>query len=116
MMRRLILRWEELEELSLYNPDEPETVYDLAKALEASYITNKALWHCIHGKAKALELIQNYRHDADDLHGKLDYIIAVLGEIIGWYRSWINPVPDILPERVEEIVAQFRAKAKGGAL
>ncbi len=109
---RLILRWEELEKAQSCNSP---AVQMLGKALTNAQAEINALRSNICDQATAMRLILNGKVSDNSIHGKLDFIIGCLGEMMKFYRPATHEVSDITPDRLREILSDLQRMEEGGA-
>lgn len=109
---RLILRWEELEKTQSCNSP---AVLMLGKALTNAQAEINALRSNICDQATAMKLILNGKLNDNSIHGKLDFIIGCLGELIKFYRPTTPATSDITPDRLHEILSDLQRMEEGGA-
>lgn len=109
---RLILRWEELEKAQSCNSP---AVLMLGKALANAQAEINALRSDICDQATAMRLILNGKVSDNSIHGKLDFIIGCLGEMMKFYRPTAPATSDITPDRLREILLVLQRMEEGGA-
>lgn len=109
---RLILRWEELEKAQSCNSP---AVLMLGKALANAQAEINALRSDICDQATAMRLILNGKVNDNSIHGKLDFIIGCLGEMMKFYRPTTPATSDITPDRLREILSDLQRMEEGGA-
>ena len=109
---RLILRWEELEKAQSCNSP---AVLMLGKALANAQAEINALRSDICDQATAMRLILNGKVSDNSIHGKLDFIIGCLGEMMKFYRPTPPSTSDITPDRLREILSDLQRMEEGGA-
>lgn len=108
---RLILRWEELEKAQTCNSP---AVLMLGKALTNAQVEINALRSNICDQATAMKLILNGKLNDNSIHGKLDFIIGCLGELMKFYRPTTPATSDITPDRLREILSDLQRMEEGG--
>lgn len=109
---QLVMRWMELEQSQMSNS--PVELL-LGKALVAAQSEVNALRSDICDQATAMRLILNGKLNDNSIHGKLDFIIGCLGEMMKFYRPTSPATSDITPDKLREILSDLQRMEEGGA-
>lgn len=109
---QLVMRWFELEKAQSCNSP---AVLMLGKALANAQAEINALRSDICDQATAMRLILNGKVSDNSIHGKLDFIIGCLGEMMKFYRPTPPSTSDITPDRLREILSDLQRMEEGGA-
>ena len=109
---QLVMRWLELEKAQSCNSP---AVLMLGKALANAQAEINALRSDICDQATAMRLILNGKVSDNSIHGKLDFIIGCLGELMKFYRPTTPATSDITTDRLREILSDLQRMEEGGA-